>query len=202
MGAAIHIEGLDLAGKSTICRFIRDNCGYRIRNNVLTADNPLIENADHLRKNNLIDDASLGRLYLEALQYDLDHYQEDRNALIVQDSTIIVRSIAFHSVVGDQELAESFRQLLPRHPHFTHSFVLTASDEVRLERLRGRCSRHHDSPEDHLIRTKPDVFHKMEQIIIDLVVNEFGGTVIDSSAMEREGEKERLAASILEKCNG
>ena len=202
MGAAIHIEGLDLAGKSTICRFIRDNYGYQIRNNVITADNPLIKKADYLRKNDLADDASLGRLYLEALQYDLTHYQENHNDLILQDSTIIVRSIAFHSVVGDRELAKSFRQLLPHHPHFTHSFVLTASDEVRLERLRGRCSRHHDSPEDHLIRSKPEVFHKMEQIIIDLVVNDFGGTVIDSSAMERTGEKERLAASILEKCNG
>ena len=197
MSITIHIEGLDLAGKSTICRFIRDNYGFKLRNNALTEDNPLIKTADDHRKNKTLDDSVLGSLYLNVLRYDLAHYHESDQTRIVQDSTIIVRSIAFHSVVGDPKLAVAFRQLLPDHPRFTRSCVLRSSDEVRLKRLQGRCSRKHDSPEDHLIYTSPELFHKMENIIIDLVCNEFGGTIIDSSEMEREGEKERLASIIL-----
>ena len=110
MSITIHVEGLDLAGKSTICRFIRDSFGFQLRNNILVSDNPTIRETDYLRKNGLMDDASLGRRYYDALKYDLEHYS-DGSERIVQDSTIIVRSIAFHSVLGDPDLAESFRQL-------------------------------------------------------------------------------------------
>ena len=197
MSITIHVEGLDLAGKSTICRFIRDSFGFQLRNNILVSDNPTIRETDYLRKNGLMDDASLGRRYYDALKYDLEHYS-DGSERIVQDSTIIVRSIAFHSVLGDPDLAESFRQLLPLHPRFTKSVVLVASDEVRLKRLEGRCSRKNDSPEDYLIKSNPDVFHRMENIIIDLVVNRFGGAIIDSSNMEQDGEKDRIARKILQ----
>lgn len=196
MSITIHVEGLDLAGKSTICRFIRDSFGFQLRNNILVLDNPTIRETDYLRKNGLMDDESLGKRYYDVLKYDLDHYSE-REERVVQDSTIIVRSIAFHSVLGDPALAESFRELLPRHPRFTRSVVLVASDEVRLKRLEGRCSRKHDSPEDYLIKSNPDVFHRMEDIIIDLVVNQFGGSIVDSSEMEQDGAKDRIAQTIL-----
>jgi len=196
MSITIHVEGLDLAGKSTICRFIRDSFGFQLRNNILVSDNPTIQETDYLRKNGLLDDASLGRRYFDALKYDLDHYNESAER-IVQDSTIIVRSIAFHSVLGDPDLAESFRELLPRHPRFTRSVVLVASDEVRLKRLEGRCSRKNDSPEDYLIKRDPGAFHRIEDIIIDLVVNQFGGAIVDSSEMEQDGAKDRIAQTIL-----
>ena len=197
MSIIVHVEGLDLAGKSTICRFIRDNYAFQLRNNILVSGNPLIQETDYLRKNGLLDDDSLGKRYYDALLYDLECFDATQDH-IVQDSTIIVRSIAFHSVLGNPELAKSFRKLLPRHPLFTRSVVLVASDEVRLKRLAGRCSRKNDSPEDHLIKKNPAVFHQMENIIIDLVVNHFGGTVIDSSNMEQEGEKDRIAQRILQ----
>ena len=197
MSITIHVEGLDLAGKSTICRFIRDSFGFQLRNNILVSGNPTIQETDYLRKNDLLDDASLGRRYFVALKYDLDHYSEGSER-IVQDSTIIVRSIAFHSVLGDPALAESFRELLPRHPRFTRSVVLVASDEVRLKRLEGRCSRKNDSPEDYLIKRDPGAFHRIEDIIIDLVVNQFGGAIVDSSEMEQDGAKDRIAQKILQ----
>ena len=199
MKTTIKVQGLELARKSTICRFIRDNYNFQLRNNSLIADNDIIKSADYQRKNSLQDDSSIGRLYLDALRYDLEHYEENGNDSIIQDSTIIVRSIAFHSIAGDPELAKEFRKLLAIHPRFTRSYVLTASDEVRFMRLQGRCSRKHDSPEDHLIYKSPEKFHQMEDMIIKLVTEEFGGTVLDSSNMEQIGEKERLASIIMGK---
>ena len=196
----IHIEGLDLAGKSTICRYIQQSRNFQKRNNTLLADNPLQEKADILRKAGQTDDGVLGRLYYESLLYDLEQYVPS-DELIIQDSTIILRSIAFHSVFGDKELAKDFKRLLPRHPRFALSIVLTASDEVRKKRLVGRMSRHKDSPEDHLINANPQGFHEMEGILFGLVQNEFGGIIVDASNLEQEGEKERIAQLILETAN-
>lgn len=193
----IHIEGLDLAGKSTICRYIQQAYSYQRRVNSLLLDNPMHREADRLRKLGEIDDAALGRLYYESLLYDLDNYVPP-DVPTIQDSTILVRSIAFHSVFGDKGLAEDFRLLMPRHPRFALSVMLTASDDVRKMRLKGRISRHNDNPEDYLIHTNPRGFHEMENIILEIIKHDFGGIVIDSSNLEQDGEKERVAQMILE----
>ena len=194
----IHVEGLDLAGKSTVCRLLAARLGAEHRHNSILAENPVHAAADSLRTRDLLETGPLGWVFYGALLYDLAYYAPP-DGPVVQDSTVLLRSIAFHEVFGDKAVAEKFRTLLPRHPRFTRSFVLTASDAVRLKRLEGRCSRHNDSPEDYLIRRDPDGFHRMERLLMDLAAEHFGAEVIDSSNLEREGGKEEVVGLILEK---
>ena len=202
MFRTIHIEGLDLAGKSTISKFIAKTQGFELRNNSLLpiGRNPFVIKADQLRKIGAVGNANIGEIYLDALKYDIVEYNNVANGTtIVQDSTIIIRSIAYHTVYGNNELAEEFRALLPMHPRFNVSCLLTASDVVRKMRLRGRISRHNDNPEDYLIYSDPEKFYAMENIIKEIILNEFNGVIIDSSMLEQEGEKERITDMILEK---
>ena len=203
MKKSVHIEGLDLAGKSTMCRYMATLGNFSKRNNTLLPPNCnlLHATADRLRKQDALSIAELGWMYYGALLLDLKEYDKYTSDFILQDSTIIARSIAYHSVFGDKELAERFRELLPEHPVFSFSCLLTASASVRLERLKGRVSRNNDSPEDHLIKSNPEGFYKMEEILADIVVNHFKGIIIDSSNLEQEGEKERIGKLILEKAN-
>lgn len=196
----IHVEGLDLAGKSTVCRLLAARLGAEHRRNSILANNPIHAQADALRVKNLLPPGPLGGLFYGALLYDLENYSSP-DGPVIQDSTVILRSIAFHECFGDKTLAARFRELLPRHPRFTKSFVLTASDEVRLKRLEGRCSRHNDSPEDYLIRSDPDGFHRMEALLIETATLFFGAEVIDSSHLEREGGKDEVVNLILEKAD-
>ncbi len=48
----LHFEGLDLAGKSTVCRNLRDytDGGWQIRGNAMCDDNEIFQLADRLRK--------------------------------------------------------------------------------------------------------------------------------------------------------
>lgn len=203
MKKSVHIEGLDLAGKSTMCRYIEKLGNFSKRNNTLLPPdcNPLHKTADKLRKQDALAIPELGWMYYGALLLDLKEYDKYASDLILQDSTIIARSIAYHTVFGDKELAQKFRELLPEHPLFSFSCLLTASAEVRLERLKGRISRNNDNPEDYLIRSDPAGFYRMEDILADIVVNHFKGIIIDSSNLEEEGEKDRIAKLILEKAN-
>ena len=198
----IHIEGLDLAGKSTIARLLAQRQGFELHNNSLLPKgyNPFCEQADQLRKTGPIGDVNIGELYLKALEFDLEQYDSyigDSN--IIQDSTILIRSISYHTVYGNYELAKKFRALLPRHPRFCISCFLIASDEVRKMRLRGRVSRHNDNPEDYLIISDPQKFYDMEKIIKELIINDFNGIIIDSSKLEQDNEKTRIVNMILEK---
>ncbi len=194
----LHIEGLDLAGKSTVCRKIVEKTGMEHRHNSILASNPVHDQAEILRKKDLLSPAGLGWIFLGTLLYDLEHYEAPA-APVVQDSTILLRSIAYHSVFGDPGLADRFRDLLPRHPRFTATCILQASDEVRLRRLEGRCSRHNDNPEDFLICRDPKGFHRMEDILIETAAEHFHAVVVDTSNLEQDGEKDRVADLILQK---
>ena len=192
----IHIEGLDLAGKSTTCRMLRDRLQAEYRHCSLLPDNPIYQFASDLHVAQKVKTETAGGIFLGSVMRDLERYAPPDH-YVVQDSTSVLRSIAYHSVIGDPGLADAFRELLPRHPRFGASFVLWSSHEVRLMRLEGRISRHHDTPEDYFIRDFPDKFNRMQDIIIGTAKEFFGAEVVDTSNMEQEGEKERLVEYLV-----
>ena len=187
----IYIEGLELAGKSTTCRLLRDYLKAEYRHCAFLPGNPIYDCASSMHVARKVRGETLGGLFLGSVMRDLERYTPPDH-FVVQDSTSVLRSIAYHSVVGDPGLADAFRELLPRCPRFGASFVLWSSNEVRLKRLEGRISRHHDLPKDFLVRDEPDKFARMQDIMIGTAKEFFGAEVVDTSNMEQEGEKERL----------
>jgi len=184
----ILVEGLDLAGKSTVSnRFIEQAQGsWVLRRNSLVDKNPVYELADELRKGGGLADEPLGWLYLAAMQADFA-FLECRHADhdILQDSTILFRSVAHHIVRGRAELARQFLALVPALPHFDYAFVCVADRETRLRRLAKR-RRENLSEEDFLVRDDYELFRRMEEQIIDMVTTHLGGIVIDTSNLETE----------------
>ena len=194
----IYIEGLELAGKSTTCRMLRDYLKAEYRHCALLPDNPIYDCGSSLHVGRKVRGETLGGIFLGSVIRDLERYTPPDH-YVVQDSTSVLRSIALHSVIGDPGLADAFRELLPRCPRFGASFVLWTSVEVRLKRLEGRISRHHDLPKDMLVRDCPEKFNQMQDIMIETAKEWFGAEVVDTSSMEREGEKERLVQYLASK---
>lgn len=194
----IYIEGLELAGKSTTCRLLRDFLKAEYRHCSFLSGNPIYDCASALHVAQKVKSDTLGGIFLGSVMRDLERYTPPDH-FVVQDSTSVLRSIAYHSVVGDPGLADAFRELLPRCPRFGASFVLWSSTEVRLMRLEGRISRHHDLPKDFLVRDDPDKFARMQDIMIETARAFFDAEVVDTSNMEREGEKERLIEYLSSK---
>ena len=196
----VYIEGLDLAGKSTVCRRLCDRRpDFKIHNNSLLRSNPIQIAADQLRKTNAADESPLGYLYFGALLYDLEQIkmtpQPDYHVL--QDSTIILRSLAFHTVSGNYDLAEKFRSKLADHPVFDRAFFLTCTPDVRRQRLDGRTSRGNTNPEDLLISTNPKRFFAIEAELRRLAVEYFNATVVDTSKLEDPQGSEEVLNCIL-----
>ena len=199
----IYVEGLELAGKSTTCRMLLAYLKARdpkaeYRHCSLLPGNPIYDCGSALHVGRKVRSDTLGGIFLGSVMRDLERYAPPDH-VVVQDSPSVLRSIAFHSVVGDPGLADAFRELLPRCPRFGASFVLRSSMEVRLKRLEGRISRHHDLPKDMLVRDDPDKFNRMQDIMIETATEWFGAEVVDTSNMEREGEKERLVEYLASK---
>ena len=192
----IHLEGLDLAGKSTVSALLASHLKADHRKNSLITDNFLHRRAELMRKNKTIDDESLSWVYYACMLIDIERYRPPEKPC-VQDSTIILRSLAFNKAKGNHELAAAFEEKLPVHPRFSLTVVLSAGDEARLKRLEGRISRGNDNPEDYIIRDNLELFHAMDACLSEYAVKYFNALIIDTSKLEQEGEKERVVAEIL-----
>jgi hypothetical protein len=184
----LHFEGLDLAGKSTVCRRLRQQARgeWEVRHNALTPDNRAHALADEVRKAGGSPE-TVGWVYHAALLLDLDCYRPPA-ANLIQDSTILLRSLAFHKVRCTPGLVDRLEALLERHPRFDHSFVCVASHEARLRRLQVRRPENL-GPEDLLVRDDPRTFFAMEQALLDYATRHFAAAVLDTSGLE---EQERL----------
>ncbi|MDW8244803.1 MAG: AAA family ATPase [Thermogemmata sp.] len=176
----ILLEGLDLAGKSTVCRLLKSHVSgeWHVRRNALVANNPVCELADRLRREGEGEEM-VGWLYYTALLFDLEHFCRPTENTI-QDSTILLRSLAFHKVRGTPHLVERFEALVEQHPRFDYAFVLVADHQTRLERLAKR-RRENLSPEDLLVKDNPQRFYAMEQVIIEYATRYLKAIKLDTS---------------------
>ena len=200
---SIHLEGLDLAGKTTACRRISTALGvnWQIRRNRLTATNPIYDLADALRRKEDCGNAILGPLYVAAIAADLEGFVSPVQNLI-QDSTLLLRSLAYHTVALTPHVVEPLTAMLPRHPRFTFSVVLTANHETRLGRLeeRSRMNPEEVAPDDLLIRRDPERFFAMERVLVDIAREHFSATVIDTSSMRETDVVESILAAFHRRC--
>lgn len=177
----VHIGGMDLAGKTTVVnRFIAStNKPWGIRKKFLWDENPS-KRAILLSQDD--DSVSKGYMYLAALVEDIKHFQYPRYDT-VQESCIILRSLAFWTVLGPRKLAQGFEALLPSHPKFDKSFILTADANVRLERLKERGMISFVSKTDALLVADITVLMEMEAVMVRVAKKWFGSLVIDTTSL-------------------
>ena len=192
----VLFEGLDLSGKSTLCRELQSILGWELRHNSLLprGRNTSYLEADAARRSNSVSHEAAGILYLQALKKELEDFTLSPTPFI-QDSTILLRSIAFHTAIGNTPLAAEFRALIPKHPRPALAFICRPSVETRLHRLRGRISRGNDSAEDLFVRDNPELFAKMEQSIEE-DAKAFHAEFLDTSCLEDARARAALLSSL------
>lgn len=191
-------EGLDLSGKSTLCRALAQAAGWPLRHNSLlpAGESPLYEKARAAHHARSGSDEEIGWMFLDALGDEIARYKESETP-VIQDSTILLRSIAFHRSLGNHKLAAAFEELLPAHPKPALAFLCRPSIEVRLKRLEGRISRGNDNPEDYLVRDQPHIFSRMEDEIQALTRSAFEIEPLDTSFLEDLDARQALVRDLV-----
>ena len=179
---------MDLAGKSTACNLLAACLdGWNVRSNQLCEPNAVFDIADRLRREDALDAASLGHLFVATVGADLQWYRP-ANIPLIQDSTVLLRSLAYHKVNQTPGVVEALERFLPSHPRFTVSVVLTASLEARRQRLQMRrsCSLRDVAPDDLMVERDPERFLAMERQLISIAVEHFEAKVIDTSVLSEQ----------------
>jgi len=165
----ILFEGLDLAGKSTICRLLKQHLGdsCSIRNNSLlpAGENLTFNFANEQRLRNSMSDRAIGFLYYAALIEDIQHFTPvETSEIVIHDSTILARSLAYHQAHQTENLPELFEQIKPFHPQFDAAFYCKVTPETRAHRLNLRAKKNL-AADDFIFLKNPEIFASMETSI-------------------------------------
>lgn len=197
----VLVEGLDLAGKSSVCRALAASISPSPdhRRNALTEDNILYTAVDEIRRMQSLSGEYLAHAYLAALAFDLQRYRP-HSRMTIQESTIALRSLAHYRARGEEQFAQAFLRLLdaPEYPRFDCAIVLTANIEVRRQRLemRRREAPHEIAEDDLAVVKTPDTFQAMERILITEAEKRYRAVVIDTSTLSLSEAVEAMKAAV------
>src|SRR5438270_13332793 len=122
-GKVVLIEGLDLAGKSTLARNLereltRRGVRVRVSRNALCPDNPIAALADQLRRDPSAGLVETGALFLAAHLWDARHFRPPPEGTIHLQDSCWLRTLAYHTMQGTPGIPELLRQAVPTFPRF------------------------------------------------------------------------------------
>ena len=187
-GRVILIEGLDLAGKSTLVRNLQSELTRRglpvhVSRNALCQDNPIAPVADALRRDPNAGLLETGALFLASHLWDARNFQPPPDGMIhIQDSCWL-RTLAYHTIHGTPGIPEHLCSASQGFPTFELALFLTADIALRQRRL---LMREHDRPGsndvgDHAVNHRPALFLSMEEQLRHELSDMIRPVLIDTS---------------------
>jgi hypothetical protein len=187
-GPIILIEGLDLAGKSTLFHRLlselrRKRMPTRSSRNALCPENPIAHLADGLRRDPAASMVETGSLFLASHCWDARHFRMPPPGTIhLQDSSWL-RTLSFHTHHGTPAIPSLLRAASASFPKFDAAIFLTASITRRRQRLVQREAQHPGANDwqDHLVARAPSEFRALEDCLRSLSVELAGAVVLDTS---------------------
>ena len=182
MGRMILVEGLDLAGKSTLIEKLRqhyENSGWEVSvsHGDLCPDNPVAEvTRQMMRWDAGFTPQEGGPLFLASHLWDSRNFQPPSGprSLHIQDSCAL-RTLAFERVVGQPHFAGLLDEVCQTLPRFDAALVLTASLETRKARFQKRAV---NDLHDQFMFKSPMVFSYIDSELMHLAVDRLNAKLI------------------------
>ena len=182
MGRLILVEGLDLAGKSTLVdglarRLQARGWKAKVRHGDLCETNPVAKvTRKMMRWDPGFSPAEGAPLFLASHLWDLRNYKpsRDRRAVQIQDSCAL-RSLAFERILGCEFYAQRLTEVVEQLPNFDAAYVLTASIKNRKERF---AKREKNDLHDSFMLSDPVRFQRVDSELLRLGVEKCGAKLI------------------------
>lgn len=203
----ILIEGLDLAGKSTLVRALArrlqsEGNPVRLSRNSLCPDNPLAALADRWRRDPSRDLVGTGALFLAAHRWDVGHFRRPLGRRVHLQDSCWLRTLAFERTFGSPGLAWLLEASSSDAPRFDRAIFVTASLEERARRLQQRAAERpgENDAGDHWVVDAPERFLLLEETLRSLAARHCGARVLDTThltptaALEAAWERLELGA--------
>ena len=195
----VLIEGLDLAGKTTMCEGLVSKLhaeGWQVtlaKNNLL-GENVVGKRAKRYAVGAHTTTLETGAMFLASHFYDTTLFRSLEEGVIhLQDSSWL-RTVSYNLMRETPIIPELADALFQAHPRFGTVIYLTANIEVRKRRVQGREAKHPgtNTPGDFMSFTDPEFVMRHDRKLLDTTRRFYPDVdVVDTSAM---GEEETVEA--------
>ncbi len=173
-GQVVLVEGLDLAGKSTLTSSLRKQLETKYSKviysrNALVPDNPFAIFADKERKNKDVSINETCPLFISAHLFDAYNFlYPGLDEIHLQDSSWM-RTVAFNTVRQNEKFLPLILKVASFQPIFDAVIYLTASIEARKSRITQRESENPDDIDhsDYLVHTDPELFENNDTALLE-----------------------------------
>jgi thymidylate kinase len=202
-GRVVLIEGLDLAGKSTLVENLRRELTrrgipVRVSRNALCRDNPIAALADQVRRDPHAGLVETGALFLAAHLWDARHFTAPPDSTVHLQDSCWLRTLAYHTFRETPAIPEQLARAARYFPRFDLAVLLTAGVAERKRRL---VQRQHEQPGandegDHAVVRDPRRFLAIECELIRLASAIARARVLDTTDLAPQ-ELLRAMLSIL-----
>jgi len=182
MGCMILVEGLDLAGKSTLIRGLEQrfkNLGWQAvtSHGDLCRENPVARvTRKMMRWDPGFNKREGAPLFLASHLWDERNFRlPDCDRYVhIQDSCAL-RSLAFEKILGEPFYAEKLSEVVDRLPKFQASYVLTAGLKNRMERF---LKREQNDLHDSFMLSDPVRFGRVDGELLKLGAERLGAKLV------------------------
>ncbi|HEY7424809.1 MAG TPA: hypothetical protein VH682_11315 [Gemmataceae bacterium] len=200
-GRVVLIEGLDLAGKSTLVgnlqrELTRRGIPVRVSRNALCPDSPIATLADQLRRDPQAGLVETGALFLAAHLWDARHFTPPPDGMIHLQDSCWLRTLAYHSWKDTPAIPEQLAREARYFPRFDAAAFLTARIEERQRRLAQReCVQPgSNDANDHLVQVDPQGYSRLEQLLWHLTHLYTKAAMVETTGISNE----RLVPLVVE----
>lgn len=206
MGRLVLVEGLDLAGKSTLVKSLKkrlEALDWRVEvsSGDLCPDNPVAAvTRDMMRWDAGFSPAEGAPLFLASHLWDERNFKPPaaEKTVHLQDSCAL-RSLAFEKVLGEEFYVQKLLEVVRDLPNFDAAYVLTASMKTRIDRF---TLREQNDLHDHFMLSDPVRFARVDSELLKFSVARFGAKLICTDELSVSAVLELVWADLTEKLIG
>lgn len=204
MSKLILFEGLDLVGKSTLCRNIvnSDLKSFIYRKGLYSSENALYRETVAKSKQGVYSEETIAWMYIAAAKHELDLLRQGQcfseDKIIIQDSFFVNRMMGVHSVTNRKLLLEEIKEILKEFETPQLAFYIYSDLPVRRERFEERKAFKKPAFGDKLVFEDESLAKQRENNYQQFITSTYDATVIDNTKANIEELSQKTLMKIKE----
>ena len=197
----ILIEGLDLTGKTTLCKKLLEKYPNKFiyKKGTYSQCNELYKETVEKSKSGKYSDEVIAWMYVAVAKHELNltkEIKENSNKIILQDSFFPNRTIGFHCMENRKELLRVIHALISKFECPMQTFYIYADMNTRIKRFYERQKVKEPAFGDNLVLEDENKALMREAFFRNYMIRQYDATVLDNSSINIEILADKIYKTI------
>lgn len=190
MKKMVLIEGLDLVGKTTLCKGLVNSHPneFIYKKGIYSDSNELYQEVVKKSKLSIYSEETIAWMYIAAARHELDLMSKEQNRqndkIIIQDSFFLNRMIGVHGIKNRENLIKEIDNLIKKFEFPQQTFYVYSDIDTRQKRFQERKSIKKPAFGDKLVWEDREQALLREYIFRRYMTRRYNAEILDNSNID------------------